>query len=163
MYNVYSTNFKRPPHVKSLIPRKPNEKFQPHKSPIPKPRYNGPVYLPEHIHHMLNEDTKMELDKYNQENKALYKSTHPRMAEVHEQEREEVDDGPEHPEPDLENQFHEDSYPTQDSEIEEFLDHHTPYTVNMSSTYHISKHSTSSFGSLVDRGANGGDTFLSMY
>ena len=26
----------------------------------------------------------------------------------------------------------------------------------MTSTYHISKHSTSSFGSLVDRGANGG-------
>ena len=43
MYNVHSTNFKRPPHVKSLIPRNPNEKFKPHKSPNPKPRYNGPV------------------------------------------------------------------------------------------------------------------------
>ena len=38
------------------------------------------------------------------------------MAKVHEQESEEVADDPEHPEPDLENQFHEDSYPMQDSE-----------------------------------------------
>ena len=78
------------------------------------------------------------------------------MAKVHEQESEEVADDQEHPEPDLENQFHEDSYPMQDSEIEDFLEQHTPYTVNMASTYHISKHSASSYGSLVDRGANGG-------
>ena len=44
----------------------------------------------------------------------------------------------------------------QDSEIEDPLEQHTPYTDNMASTYHISKHSASSFGSLVDRGANGG-------
>ena len=44
----------------------------------------------------------------------------------------------------------------QDSEIEGLLETHTPYTVNMASTYHISKHSASSYGSLVDRGANGG-------
>ena len=44
----------------------------------------------------------------------------------------------------------------QDSEIEDFLEQYTPYTVNMAPTYHISKHSASSYGSLVDRGANGG-------
>ena len=42
-----------------------------------------------------------------------------------------------------------------DSDIELLLETHTPYTVNMASTYHISKHSASSYGSLVDRGANG--------
>ena len=56
----------------------------------------------------------------------------------------------------MENHFHEESYPMQDSDIEDLLESHTPYSVNMTSTYHISKHSTSSFGSLVDRGANGG-------
>ena len=43
----------------------------------------------------------------------------------------------------------------QDSDIEDLLETHTPYTVNMASTYHISKHSASSYGSLVGRGANG--------
>ena len=61
-----------------------------------------------------------------------------------------------HPEPGLENHFQEESYPMQDSEIEDHLDTHTTYTVNMASTYHISKHTASSYGSLVDRGANGG-------
>ena len=63
------------------------------------------------------------------------------MAKVHEQEHEDVDDGPDHTEPNLENQFHEEACPMQDSEIENLLEHHTPYTVNMASTYHISKHS----------------------
>ena len=36
MYNVHQTIFKRPPHVKSLTPRKPNEKFKSHKNPAPK-------------------------------------------------------------------------------------------------------------------------------
>ena len=44
----------------------------------------------------------------------------------------------------------------QDSDIEDLLETHTPYTVNMASTYHISNHAASSYGSLVDRGANGG-------
>ena len=60
------------------------------------------------------------------------------MATFHEQESEEAVDDPEHPEPDLESQFHEDSYPLQDSEIEAFPEQHTPYTVNVASTYHIS-------------------------
>ena len=44
----------------------------------------------------------------------------------------------------------------QDSDIEDLQETHTPYTVNIASTYHISKHSASSYGSFVDRGANGG-------
>ena len=53
-------------------------------------------------------------------------------------------------------QFHEDSYPMQDTDIEDLLKTHGQYSANMASTYHISKHSASSYGSLVDRGANGG-------
>ena len=59
-------------------------------------------------------------------------------------------------EPDLDNHFQEDSFPMQDSDIKDLLDQHSPYSVNMTSIYHISKHSASSYGSLVDRGGNGG-------
>ena len=104
---------------------------------------------------MLCEDFKKELDKYNQERKAQYKPTCSRMARVHEQDHDKVDDSPAHPEPDQKSQFQEDSYPMQDFDIEDHLETHAQYSVNMASTYHISKHSASSFGSLVDRGANG--------
>ena len=77
-------------------------------------------------------------------------------AKVHKQGHEQVDDSPDHPEPDQENHFHEESYPMQDSDIEDLLEAHTPYSLNMASTYHISKCSASSYGSLVDREANGG-------
>ena len=77
------------------------------------------------------------------------------MAKVHDQDHEEAD-SPDNPEPDLENQFHEDSYPMQDTDIEHLLETHGQYSANIASTYHISKHSASSYGSLVDRGANGG-------
>ena len=87
MYNIHNTNYKRPPHVKSLIPKKPNVKL---KSSGLKPKYNGPVYLPKHIYHMLSEDVKKALDKYNQEMKAQYKPTHTQMTKVHEQDSKDV-------------------------------------------------------------------------
>ena len=59
----------------------------------------GPVYLPKHIYNMLSEYIKKELDKYNHDKKAQYKPTCTRMAKVHDQE---VDDSPDHSEPDLE-------------------------------------------------------------
>ena len=118
-------------------------------------RYNGPVYLPKHIYNMLSEDIKKELDKWNQVKKAKCKPTHPRMANVPEQDHEEAFSS-DNPEPDLENHFHNDSYPMQDSDIEDLLETHGQYSANMASTYHTSKHSASSYGSLVDRGANGG-------
>ena len=71
--------------MKPLIPRTSPGKSKPNKAIPPKPRYNGPLYLPEHIYNMLSEDMKKELDKYNQEKKAQYKPTCPRMAKVHEQ------------------------------------------------------------------------------
>ena len=103
---------------------------------------------------MLSEDIKKELDKYNQDKKTQYKHTHHRMAKVHEQDHEEVDSS-DHPEPDLENHFHEESYPMQDSDIEDLLETHTPYSVNMASTYHIST-LCFIYWIFVDMGANGG-------
>ena len=54
------------------------------------------------------------------------------MAKVHEQDHEEVNDSPNHPEPDLENHFHEESYPIQDSDIEDLLETHAPYNIILS-------------------------------
>ena len=76
---------------------------------------------------MLSEDIKKEIDKYNQDKKAQYKPTHSRWAKVHEQDHKESEHSSDHPEPELENQFHEDSYPMQDSDIEDLLESHTPY------------------------------------
>ena len=104
---------------------------------------------------MLSDDVKKELDKYNQEKKAQYNPTHPRMAKVHEQDHDEADH-PDYPEPDLANHLSDDSYPMQDSDIEDILETHGHYYAKMASTYHISKQSASSFRSLVNRAANGG-------
>ena len=127
-YNICNTNFNRDPQVKSHIPRTPPGKPKSNKAVPPKPRYNGPVYLPKHIYNMLSDNVKKELDKYSQEKKAQYKSTHPRMAKVDEQDHDEVDH-PEHPETDLEN--HHDSYPMQDSVIEDLLETHGHYSAKM--------------------------------
>ena len=43
-----------------------------------------------------------------------------------------------------------------DSDIEDLLERHGHYSAKMASTYHITKHSVSSYGSLANRGANGG-------
>ena len=116
---------------------------------------SGPVYLPKHIYHMLSDDVKKKLDKYNQEKKAQYKSTCPRIAKLCEQDHDEADH-PEHPEPDLENHLPDDLNPMHNSDIEDPLEIYGHYSAKMASTYHISKHSASSYASLVDREANGG-------
>ena len=38
----------------------------------------------------------------------------------------------------------------------QILDAHGHYSAKLASTYHSSRHSAASYGSLVDRGANGG-------
>ena len=105
---------------------------------------------------MLNEDVRKTLDQYNQDKKAQYKPNHTQMARVHEQDTEGTEEEHNHLEHDLDNHLQEDSYPMQDSDIEELLEHHSPYSVNMASTYHISKDSASSYRSLVESGVNGG-------
>ena len=122
--------------MKSFIPRTPPGKPKSNKAVPLKPRYNRPVYLPKHIYNMLNDDVKKELDKYSQK-RAQYKPTHPRMAKVHKQDHDEADH-PDNPEPDLENHLPDDSYPMQDSDIEDLLETHGYYSAKMASIYHIS-------------------------
>ena len=43
----------------------------------------------------------------------------------------------------------------QDSDIEELIESHGNYSMKMAFPYHISKHSASFYGSLVDRGVHG--------
>ena len=155
IYNIHNSNFNKTPHVKSLIPRTSPGIQKSIKAFPPKPGYNGPAYLAKHIYDMLSDDVKKALDKYNKEMKAQYKPTHPRMAKVHEQDHDEANH-PNNPEPELENHLPDDSYPMQDLDIEDLLETHGLCSAKMASTYHISKHSVSSYGSLVDRSANGG-------
>ena len=108
--------------MKSLIPRTPPGKPKSNKPVSLKPRYNGPVYLRKHIYNMLSDDVKKELDKYNQEKQAQYKPTCPRMAKVNEQDHDKTD--PDNLEPDLENHLSDDSYPLQDSDIEDLMQTH---------------------------------------
>ena len=79
---------------------------------------------------MLSEEVKKESDKYNKDWKARYKPNHNRIAEVHEQDH--GDDNPhETPEPDLDHYYTEDSYPLQDSDIEELVESHGNYPAKM--------------------------------
>ena len=73
----------------------------------------------------------------------------------HEQHHDDYDI-PDNPEPDFYNHYVEDSYPMQGSDIEELIDLHVHFSAKMAFSYHITKHSASSLGSLVDRGAYGG-------
>ena len=65
---------------------------------------------------MLSDDVQKALDKYNQEKKAQYEPTCPRMAKVHEEDHDEADH-PDNPEADLENHLPDNSYLMQDSDI----------------------------------------------
>ena len=71
------------------------------------------------------------------------------MTKVHEQYHGD-EAPPKHPEPGLENYHTEDSYPMQHTDIEELMDLHGGYSTKMAFSYHISKHSASSYGSLID-------------
>ena len=60
------------------------------------------------------------------------------MAKVREQDH---DDDDTNPESDFDNHHPDDTYPMQDSDIEELLETHGHYSAKMATPYHISKHS----------------------
>ena len=65
---------------------------------------------------------------------------------------------PESPaDPDLDNTEPCESFTFDDSNLEHIMDTYSPsYSINKTHIYHVSKHSSSHYGSLIDRGANGG-------
>ena len=59
--------------------------------------------------------------------------------------------------PDLDNTEPCAAFTFDDSTLEHIMDTYTPsYSINKTHIYHVSKHSSSHYGSLIDRGANGG-------
>ena len=58
---------------------------------------------------------------------------------------------------DLDNTQPCEALPFDDSTLEHIMDTYSPsYSINKTHIYHVSKHSSSHYGSLIDRGANGG-------
>ena len=151
-YSIITTNFKRQPHVQSLIPRKPSTRPKPgtSKSGPPKPRYSGPIYLPTNIYNMLMMkpekllSTTTQLPKLNIE--VLELPTHMnsplRMKSILT----------------ILNNESPCTFPPQDDFALEYLmtNYSNQYSVDKTHIYYISKHFSSSYGSLVDRGTNGG-------
>ena len=59
--------------------------------------------------------------------------------------------------PDLDNTEPCEDFTVDDSTLEHIMDTYSPsYSINKTHIYHVSKHSSSHYGSLIDRGANGG-------
>ncbi len=171
-YRVNTTNRKKShskypaPPVQSPFPTK--QHFQPPKTtpkaqPSSEPRYKGPIYLPSHIFRLMNKEALMALKAYNEEARSKYKQE--RGVHVHETTSPDDDSPPDTPpeehlatdvpdiEPDLENSEASNAFPIDDNVLETLINQ---YSVNMTKHYHVSKHSSSTYGSLVDRGANGG-------
>ena len=65
---------------------------------------------------------------------------------------------PESPvDPDLDNTEPCEAFTFDDSTLEHIMDTYSPsYSINKAHIYHVTKHSSSHYGSLIDRGANGG-------
>ena len=112
---------------------------------------------------MLNDEARKALEQYNTGAKAKYKGT--RAANTHEKASGDDQDPnqdpsyepPSLPEPDLHHESPCDSFPQDDSEL------NISWTATLISTlstrthiYHISKYSSLSYGSFVDRGVTGG-------
>ena len=162
-YQVHSTNLNRPPNVSTLTPRKPINAPPPGR---PNPRRSpGPIYLPANIYKLLSDVAIKELRKHN----ATTRSTPPpkRAVNTHD-----TDPHPEHPptdtptgdpnppdstaDPDLDNTEPCEAFTFDDSTLEHLMDAYSPsYSVNKTHIYHVSKHSSSRYCSLIDMGANG--------
>ena len=163
-YQVHTTNLNRPLSVSTLTPRKPIPSPPPAR-PTPR-RSPGPIFLPANIYKLLSDVAIKELKKHN----ATTKSTPPpkRAVNTHD-----TDPHPEHPptdtpagdptppespaDHDLDNTEPCEAFTFDDSTLEHIMDTYSPsYSINKTHIYHVSKHSSSHYGSLIDRGANGG-------
>ena len=160
-YQVHTTNLNRPPNVSTLTPRKPTTS-PPTGRPTPR-RSPGPIFLPANIYKPLSDVAIKELKKHNANH-----HIHPFAVNTHD-----TDPHPEHPptdnptgdptppdspaDPDLDNTEPCEAFTFDDSTLEHIMDTYSPsYSVNKTHIYHVSKLSSSHYGSLIDRGANGG-------
>ena len=162
-YQVHTTNLNRTPNISTLTPRKPTPSL-PTGRPTPR-RSPGPIFLPANIYKLLSDVAIKELRKHN----ATTRSTPPpeRAVNTHDS-----DPHPEQPptdtptgdptppdspaDHDLDNTEPCEAFSFDDSTLEHIMDTYSPsYSINKTHIYHVSKHSSSHYGSLIDRGANG--------
>ena len=163
-YQVHTTNLNRPPSVSTITPRKPTPS-PPTGKPTPK-RSPSPIFLPANIYKLLNDVAIKELKKHN----ATTRSTPPPKRAVN------THDTDAHPEytptdtptgdptpedspadPDLDNTEPCEAFNFDESTLEHIMDTYSPsYSIHKTHIYHVSKYSSSHYGSLIDRGANGG-------
>ena len=163
-YQVHTTNLNRPPNVSTITPRKPAT-APPTGRPTPR-KSPGPIFLPANIYKLLSDVAIKELKKHN----ATTRSTPPAKQAVN---THDTDPHPDHPptdtptgdptppdspaDPDLDNTEPCEAFTFDDSTLEHIMDTYSPsYSINKTHIYHVSKHSSSHYGSLIDRGANGG-------
>ena len=163
-YQVHTTNLNRPPNVSTITPRKPTT-APPTGRPNPR-RSPGPIFLPANIYKLQSDVAIKELKKHN----ASTRSTPPPQRAVN---TDDTDPHPDQPptdtptgdptrpdspaDPDLDNTEPCAAFTFGDSTLEHIMDTNSPsYSINKTHIYHVSKHSSSHYGSLIDRGANGG-------
>ena len=139
-YQVHTTNLNRPPNVSTISPRKPTT-APPTGRPTPR-RSPGPIFLPANIYQLLSDVAIKELKKHN----ATTRSTPPPKRAVNTHDTDSPAD------PDLDNTEPCEAFTFDDSTLEHIMDTYSPsYSINKSHIYHASKHSSSHYGSLIDR------------
>ena len=161
-HHVHTTNLNRPPTISTLTPRKPTNS-----PPTGRPtsrRSPGPIYLPGNIYKLLSDVAIKERKKQN----ASTRSAPPPKRAVNSHD---TDPHPDQPptdtptgdpnppdspvDPDLDNTEPCEALTFDDSTLEYLMDAYSPsYSVNKTHIYLVSKHSSSHYGSLTDRGAN---------
>ena len=163
-YQVHTTNLNRPTPVSTFTPRKPTPS-PPTGRPNPR-RSPGPIFLPANIYKLLSDVAIKELKKHN----ATTRSTPPPKRAVNTHDR---DPHPEYPptdtptgdpttpdsteDPDLDNTEPREAFTFGDSTLEHIMDTYSPSdSIHKPHIYHVSNHSSSHYGSLIDRGVNGG-------
>ena len=163
-YQIHTTNLNRPPNVSTLISMNPST-APPTGRPTPR-RSPAPIFLPANIYKLLSDVAIKELKKHN----ATTRSTTPRKRAVN---THDTDPHPENPPLTLPQVIQHLQIPLQtliwtilnpceaftfyDSTLEHIMHTYSPsYSINKAHIYHVSKHSSSHYGSLIDRGANGG-------
>ena len=154
-YQVHTTNLTRPPSVSTIPPRKPIPSPPPGR---PNPRRSpGPIFLPANIYKLLSDVAIKELKKHND----TTRSTPPPKPAVN---THDTDPHPEHPptdtptgdptppdspaDHDLDNTEPCEAFTFDDSTLEHIMDTYSPsYSINKTHIYHVSKHSSSHYGS----------------
>ena len=183
-YQIHALSSRRPPPQRPDQPTRPpfRPQSQNPRPTNPIRRYDGPIFLPPQIYRLLSEDALKALKAYNSEAITRFHKRKVHNTEIVEEPQDEPpgppvpeNDLPDHPESDLNipddpildfvnSQCH--SSEDLDQALQAYQAFQLPSpqdstklperTINYHFTYHIAQASQAQYGSLVDRGANGG-------